>query len=177
MNSASLVRPLFCAVIIWFFTSAELARADVVVSFGSDANQFDKVFVPIGNPGNVADTTGNPNPAGSVGYHYNIGKYEVSRGMVAKASAAGGLGITLHDMATFGGNGANRPATGVNWNKAARFVNWLNISQGFQPAYKFELQPGELGYNSNTDSLNQIQTASTAAGTAPRCPSAQSVCL
>ena len=26
--------------------------------------------------------------------------------------------------------GANKPATGVSWNEAARFVNWLNTSQG-----------------------------------------------
>ena len=62
---------------------------------------------------------------------YNMGKYEVSRDMVTKANSAGGLGITLADMTPFGGNGANRPATGVSWNEAARFVNWLNTSQGF----------------------------------------------
>ena len=32
------------------------------VPFGSGANTFNIEFVPIGNPGNPADTTGNPNP-------------------------------------------------------------------------------------------------------------------
>ena len=39
-----------------------------VVTFGSGANQFTMEFVTIGNPGNAPDTTGNPTPAGSVGY-------------------------------------------------------------------------------------------------------------
>jgi hypothetical protein len=28
-------------------------------------------------------------------------------------------------------------------------VNWLNTSSGFQPAYKFTTQPGDMGYNAN----------------------------
>ena len=40
----------------------------------------------IGNPNNAADTTGNPNPVGSVSYMYNLGKYEVSRDMITKAN-------------------------------------------------------------------------------------------
>lgn len=45
----------------------------------------------------------------------------ISRDMVTKANSTGGLGIALLDMTSFGGNGVNRPATGVSWNKAARF--------------------------------------------------------
>jgi formylglycine-generating enzyme required for sulfatase activity len=94
-------------------------------------------FVTIGNPGNAADTTGSPNPAGSVPYTYNLGKYEVSRGQIDKANAAGSLGITLQDMSSYGGNGVNRPATGISWYEAAKFVNWLNTSTGGTAAYKF----------------------------------------
>jgi formylglycine-generating enzyme required for sulfatase activity len=47
--------------------------------------------------------------------------------------------------------GANRPATGVSWNEAARYVNWLNTSQGYSPAYKFATQPGDVGYSSNAN--------------------------
>ena len=46
-----------------------------VVSFGSGSNQFQMEFVTIGNPGNAADTTGAPNPAGAVGYE--IGRAHV----------------------------------------------------------------------------------------------------
>jgi formylglycine-generating enzyme required for sulfatase activity len=118
-----------------------------IVLFGSGGNQFSMEFVPIGDAGNAPDTTGNPNPAGAVAYDYNMGKFEVSRDMVTKANSAGRLNITLADLP--GGNGVNRPATGVSWNEAARFVNWLNVSQGFSPAYKFATQPGDLNYLSN----------------------------
>ena len=96
-------------------------------------------FVTIGNPNNVADTTGSPNPVGSVGYIYNLCKYEISRDMIDKANSLGGMGISMYDMSQlgFGGNGLNRPATGINWNEAARFVNWLNTSKGYQVAYNF----------------------------------------
>ena len=91
-------------------------------------------FVTIGNPGNAADTTGSPNPAGSVAYTYNIGKYEVSRDMITRANLAG---ITMLNMSSFGGNGVNRPATGISWYEAAKYVNWLNTSTGGTAAYKF----------------------------------------
>ena len=92
-------------------------------SFGSRANAFTMEFVTIGNPNNAADTTGSPNPAGSVGHIYNIGKYEVSRGQVDKANSAGSLGITMFDMSGYGGNGLLKPATGINWYEAAKHVN------------------------------------------------------
>jgi formylglycine-generating enzyme required for sulfatase activity len=44
-------------------SAANHAQADM---FGSGASTFDIDFVTIGNPGNPADTTGSPNPAGSV---------------------------------------------------------------------------------------------------------------
>jgi formylglycine-generating enzyme required for sulfatase activity len=82
----------------------------------------------------------NPYPdrlPGAVSYIYNIGKYEISRDMIAKANSAGSLGITMWNMTNFGGNGVNRPATGISWNEAARFVNYLNTSKGYQAAYNF----------------------------------------
>jgi len=118
-------------------------------TFGTGGNTFTMDFVTIGNPGNAPDTTGAPNPAGSVGYVFQIGTYEVSRDMITKANNAGSLGLSLADMATSGSNGANRPATGVSWNEAARFVNWLNESSGFSAAYKFSTQPTKNGYVPN----------------------------
>ena len=41
-------------------------------TFGSGSNQFSIDFVRIGNPGNAADTTGSPNPAGSVAYNLSL---------------------------------------------------------------------------------------------------------
>ena len=102
-----------------------------VVSFGSGANQFNMEFVTIGNPGNAADTTGAPNPAGAVGYTYGIGKFEVSEDMITKFNASQSLQITTDTR------GPNKPATSVSWNEAARFVNWLNTSTNGFAAYKF----------------------------------------
>ena len=124
-------------LLIFLLGSGVAQAQSLLQTFGSGPNQFQIEFVTIGNPGNAADTTGSPNPVGSVGYVYSMGKYEVSRDMITKANAAGTLGITLFNMSSFGGNGVNRPATGISWNEAARFVNWLNTSQGYQAAYNF----------------------------------------
>ena len=122
------------------FTCSLLAAtsSDAGFTFGSGANQFEMQFVEIGSPGNDPDTTGNPSSAGAVGYTYNMGKYAVSRDMITKANAQGGLDISMADMTSFGGNGVDKPATGVSWIEAARFVNWLNTEQGFQEAYNFD---------------------------------------
>lgn len=106
------------------------AQAGTIV-FGSGANAFSMEFVTIGSPGNAADISGSPNPAGAVGYGFQIGKYEVSEDMIAKANALGGLGITMDSR------GSAKPATSVSWNEAARFVNWLNTSTGGSAAYNF----------------------------------------
>jgi hypothetical protein len=144
------------------------------VTFGTGSNQFQMEFVTIGNSGNAADTTGSPNPAGAVGYEYGLGKFEVSRDMIDKYNLNFGngnsLSITLYDLegdGVVGGNGANKPATGVSWNEAARFVNWLNVNQGFAKAYKFAdgsavndniqlWQSGEAGYDVNNKYRNSL---------------------
>jgi hypothetical protein len=135
----------------------------VTETFGTGVNAFTMDFVTIGNPNNAADTTGNPNPAGSVAYTYNLGMYEVSRDMITKANAAGSLGITMDDMSSYGGNGVNKPATGTSWYEAAKFVNWLNTNQGFQAAYKFDgsgnfqlWSAGDAGYNANNLFRNSL---------------------
>ena len=121
------------------------ARAD---SFGSGANAFNIDFVTIGNPGNPLDTgtTGlYSTPYGAVGYTYQMGTYEISEDMIDKANTVGGLFITKTTRS------ANQAATAVSWNEAAQFVNWLNVSSGSAPAYKFAVNPGDAGYVSNTE--------------------------
>ena len=112
------------------------------ITFGSGANTFDMEFKTIGNPGNAADTDPSARPVsttlGRVDRTYDIGKFEVSRAMVdAYNLNSGVVAITLSDMTSSGGNGANRPATGITWNEAARFVNWLNTSTGGVVAYNY----------------------------------------
>lgn len=115
----------------------------ITQNFGSGVNAFSMDFVEIGNPGNAADTRTYHNTttifnAGAVAYSYNLGKYEISRDQIEKANIMGGLGISLADLSGFGGNSGNKPATGISWNEAARFVNWLNTSSGKQAAYNID---------------------------------------
>jgi formylglycine-generating enzyme len=138
------MRAVFAALTCWI-TIASCAFGD---TFGSGANTFTIDFVTIGNPGNAADATGNPNPAGDVAYSYRLGQFEVSEQMIDKANALGGLGITKDTR------GPNKPATTVTWYEAARFANWLNTSSGNAPAYKFDAGgnfqlwgPLDLGYD------------------------------
>ena len=99
--------------------------------FGSGANTFTIDFVTIADPGNPADETGGPNPAGSVSYIYRISTFEISEDIINKANAEAGLGIGQSNR------GPDKPSTRVSWFDAARFVNWLNTSKGHPPAYKF----------------------------------------
>jgi hypothetical protein len=114
-------------------TVASLAASSFAgtVTFGTGSNQFQMEFVTIGNPGNLPDNTGAPNPAGAVGYTYGIGKFEVSEDMITKFNASQSLQITQHSR------GPAKPATTVSWNEAARFVNLLNTSTGGFAAYSF----------------------------------------
>jgi formylglycine-generating enzyme required for sulfatase activity len=124
------VRNTLCLVTAAAVTQSVQLMADI---FGTGGNQFEIVFVPVGNPGNAADTS--PAGWGAVPYRYRVGAYEVSRDMITRANNAGGLGITMANLTPYGGNGGNRPATGVTWYEAARLVNWLNTSAGHAPAY------------------------------------------
>ena len=98
------------------------AHAD---TFGTGANQFTLDFTTIGNPGNAADTTG----YGSVGYTYRIGTYAISQNQIDKATASGLANVTA------GAWSGDQPAANMTWYESAAFVNWLNTSKGFQPAY------------------------------------------
>lgn len=133
--------------------SVRTAQASVM-TIGEGSTAFPMEFVPIDDPGNEPDTDGNPNPVGAVDYLFFIGKFEVTRGIIAKANNAGGLNIPLADMASFGGNGPDMPATGFSWRDAARFVNWLNTSEGAHVAYKFDTNgdfqlwnSGDIGFD------------------------------
>jgi formylglycine-generating enzyme required for sulfatase activity len=112
--------------------------------------------VPVGNPGNAADpATGSI--YGSVGYSYNIGKYEVTAGQytaflnaVAGTDAYGLYNAHMWSVSDgcqierYAGSGtvgdpyqyrvasdyANRPVNCVSFWDACRFANWLNNGQG-----------------------------------------------
>ena len=96
-----------------------------------------------------------------------MGKYEVSRGMIDAYNAiygtANSLEISMYDPMP-GGSESYKPAGGITWNEAARFVNWLNTSQGYSAAYKFTTggvdddisvwSSGDAGYDANNPFRN-----------------------
>jgi formylglycine-generating enzyme required for sulfatase activity len=100
---------------------------------------FNMDFAEVGDTTNVDDAGPDGTAHGAVSYEYRMGVNEVSRAMIDDYNSnMGGPSIDMSDMTSFGGNGDDKPATGVSWNEAARFVNWLNTSQGYQAAYLFE---------------------------------------
>jgi len=103
--------------------SAQLATTD---TFGTGANQFTLDFRTIGNAGNAADPlTG----YGSVGYTYRIGTYAISQNQIDAATASGLQNVVAGQWT------GDQPAANMSWYESAAFVNWLNTSKGFQPAY------------------------------------------
>lgn len=126
-------------------TAALITSASAVVTID---------YITVGNPGNAADTTG----YGSVGYEYQIGKYEVTNAQYAAflnavdptgnnpngiyninmGSSYNG-GIAFNSSASVGakytirtnfGDMSNRPVNFVSWYDAARFTNWMHNGQG-----------------------------------------------
>ena len=73
-----------------FFAATLFVKPTQADTFGT-LNPFEIEFVTVGNPGNAADNTGNPNPAGKVDYSYRIGKFEISEAMIDSANSNGGL--------------------------------------------------------------------------------------
>ena len=103
-------------------------------------------MVPVGNPGNAPDTR--YGGWGSVGYSYQIGKYEVTAGQyteflnaVAKADPNGlyktgpasanivRSGSSPNFSYSVASDWANRPVNYVSFWDATRFANWLHNGQ------------------------------------------------
>jgi len=155
-------RLVFPAFFLCSFSPIVCTSSACADPFGSGSNLFEITFVRIGNPGNEADTSGSPNPAGAVPYVYRMGKFEISAEMIDMANAASAetanpLDITQSTLQP------NNPAGSVSWLEAARFVNWLNTSTGHRSAYKFDAdgnfqvwQPGDAGYDPTNVYRNKL---------------------
>jgi formylglycine-generating enzyme required for sulfatase activity len=113
-------------------------------------------WVTVGNPGNIADTTGDPNHCGAVDYEYQIGKYEVTAGQYTeflnavaatdtyglysiymwlsshgcKIERSGSDGSYTYSVAS---DYADRPVNYVTWYNCLRFSNWLHNGQPTGP--------------------------------------------
>jgi formylglycine-generating enzyme len=133
-----MVRALGLAAMACILWGGKGAAADVVIE-----------TVPVGNPGNGADTSG----YGAVDHSYNIGKYEVTAGQYAAflnaVAATDTYGLYHSSMAStiygsgitqIGSSGSyryevdsafvSRPVNYVAYWDACRFANWLNNGQG-----------------------------------------------
>ncbi len=130
------------------------AQADI---FGTGENQFTIDFVPIlGDAGDLGSW-----PAGS-GYtftgvnrdNYRMSTFETTSDQWNKFQAELGVPLTgdpfyAYDQGPYW-TGTNVPANAVSWYEAAQFVNWLNTSTGYQPAYKFTGTQGQSDYALDT---------------------------
>ena len=164
-----------------------VAAAAVALLFTAVArgDQLTIDLVPVGNPNNPADTeimtTDLTSGYGTVGYDYQIGKYEVTAGQytaflnaVAKtdtyglysAGMAGADGCGILRTGSPGSytynvdvNWADRPVNYVSWGDAARFANWLNNRQprGLQNTSTTE----DGAYSLNGATTNEALMAAT----------------
>jgi autotransporter-associated beta strand protein/uncharacterized repeat protein (TIGR03803 family) len=130
---------------------SSIASADV---FNMPSGETSLQFVTVGDPGNVADSTG----YGAVPYTFNMGKYDVTLGQyvqflnaVAKTDTYGcynsvmsggfannipfgiaqfsGLGGYSYSVTGANFQAANMPVYGESWDDAVRFCNWLENGQ------------------------------------------------
>ncbi|MHB1036479.1 MAG: SUMF1/EgtB/PvdO family nonheme iron enzyme [Pirellulales bacterium] len=160
--------------------ATSLAQSEEHAPWPVDWNNWSDpaLWVTVGNPGNAPDPRHTTESYGSVGYEYNIGKYEVTAGQytaflnaVATVSDTYGLydsnmwsdtygckieqtfssGIYTYSVAA---DRANRPVNYVSWGDAARFANWLHNGQ---PTGAQGLSTTEDGaYHLNGDMLHAV---------------------
>ena len=135
-------------------------NAIVVLALSAAAAQAATIeTVPVGNPGNAADTRYETPGYGAVGYSYNIGKYEVTAGQYTeflnavaatdpyylynigmwdaaygcKIQRSGSSGSYTYSVAAT----ANRPVSHVSPTDAARFSNWMTTGDTESGVYTF----------------------------------------
>ena len=122
------------AVILMAMLAAGGVQADSVTHGGTTVNMD---FVNIGDGGalgnplaggaNVADSTG----YGSVGYNYQMGKYEVTAAQWASVIAADSR------IGDAGSGSGSLPTRSTSWYEAAKFANWLTSGSAVNGAYQF----------------------------------------
>jgi formylglycine-generating enzyme required for sulfatase activity len=144
----------FVATFLCVTFVASTSAAPSTDSFGTGSNQFNIDFVTIpGSPGDgfggqVADDALLPDPytTSNIPRDYRIGVFEITNDQWNKFEAELGLSVGVASSTT----AANLPVGSKNWFAAAQFVNWLNTSKGYQPAYKFTGTQGTPTYTLDT---------------------------
>ena len=146
---------LVAAILVVFVLSTNL-WSQVVVNppvTGSITGSID--WVMVGDPGNRADTTGDPNPVGAVADSFRIMKFEFQNSQYADflnavdpsgtnpnavynanmgSNARGGISFTSGAASgskyAIRTNMGDKPVNYVSWFDAARVANWLQNGQG-----------------------------------------------
>ncbi len=140
---------LLSAVVCLFISGVSFADTFA----GGTANEFDIDFVPIsGDSGNLGSWSAGYNYTFSGVSHedYRMGTYEITNDQWNKFKNS--LGVSVMGSPSSGYDegpdftGSNIPTNEVSWYEAAQFVNWLNTSKGYQPAYKFTGGQGTINY-------------------------------
>ncbi len=124
--------------------------AALLGSLAAPAHAVTIDWVSVGDPGNTADTTGNPNPAGAVATSFQIMKFEFTNQQYTDflnsvdasgtnptsvyntsmgSNARGGISFTSGNASgskyAIRTNMGNKPVNFVSWFDAARVSNWL----------------------------------------------------
>lgn len=124
-------------------------------TFGTSGLQFSIDFVVI---------SAATNPQGNlkkkaVEYDYRIGKYEITNSQWNTFKVLYGTPkgdpATAYERSTYYGS-PNVPTNNVSWYEAVQFVNWLNVSTGHSPAYKFSGTQGESDYKFEQWNYNDV---------------------
>ena len=149
-------RALMVGALVGVLTmTASITQAQVSNVFNMPTGQTSMQFVTVGNPGNAADSNG----YGSVGYTYQMAKYDVTVGQYCQFLNAvaqtdtyglyngymdtnmptiaitqnGGPGSYSYVVTGSYSAGVNCPIFDVSWGDAARFCNWLENGQPVGP--------------------------------------------
>jgi formylglycine-generating enzyme required for sulfatase activity len=142
--------------------TVSVTQAQISNVFNMPAGETSLQFVTVGDPGNAPDTAvmdDDTTGYGSVGYVYQMGKYDVTVGQycqflnavaktdtyglyrqlmgtyeanikITQTGSSGNYSYTVAGMA----RAANYPIFDVSWADAARFCNWLQNGQPVFPA-------------------------------------------
>ena len=177
MKRSHLVAALLAAFTLSIQPSAQ---AD---TFGTSGNEFTIDFVAIGNPGNAADTSGAPNPAGAVAASFRIMEFEFQNqqytaflnaidpngtnpNSVYSANMGSNVrgGISFTSGAASGSkyavktNMGDKPVNYVNWFDAARVANWLQNGSTETGAYTLNNITSGIAPAVNSDATFYIPT-------------------
>ncbi len=129
-----------CLMAVVMGLVASVASAD---GFGSGENQFTMDFVTI--DGSTNPTSG----YGIVNNDYRMSVFEVTDDQWEKFKLELGVPVTGNLEGAYNNNSSwsgSKPTGQISWYEGAQFVNWLNTSSGYSPAYNFTGTQGTNDY-------------------------------